>query len=124
MDVFVYSKEFFKESPSVRDAILTAIDVLYSRIQAYEAQHVDFCRIFNDPSVKYDKHGEFFTFKTQKGNLQLRILYSYQIVNGIPVIILADFHIKKKNCKDYIKKFEYAKHLDPLDVYAHSCRVS
>lgn len=53
--------------------------MLYERIKMYEKQSVAFNRIFNDDKVKYDKHGKLFTYKNQKFNMQLRIIYSYFI---------------------------------------------
>ena len=40
--------------------------------------------------------------------MQLRILYSYSMKNGEPTFLIADYFIKKKNKKDYIKKFDCA----------------
>ena len=125
MDVCVYKKDYFKESPEVQSAINSAVGNLYERICLYENQQVPFCKIFNDDRVKYDKHGDFYTFKYQKSNLQLRILYAYIIIGKTPVIIVADFVVKKKNNKNYIKQFEIAKKWDPYSVYeASKCIMS
>ena len=120
MDICVYKKSYFKESSEVQKAITCAVSSLYSRITTYENQNVSFGKIFNDDRVKYDKHGDFYTFKYQKSNMQLRILYAYILINGTPVIIVADFVIKKKNNKDYIKQFEPASDWDPYAVYSSS----
>ena len=120
MDMCVYKKDYFKESHEVQSAITCAVSNLYERIAMYENQNITFARIFNDDRVKYDKHGDFYTFKFQKSNLQLRILYAYIIIDGTPVIIVADFVIKKKNNKNYIKQFEPAKAWDPYAVYGCS----
>lgn len=117
MDICVYKKDYFKESHEVQTAITCAVVSLYERITIYEKQNIAFARIFNDDRVKYDKHGDFYTFKFQKSNLQLRILYAYIIINGIPVIIVVDFVIKKKNNKNYIKQFEAVKTWDPYAIY-------
>jgi len=124
MEIYVYSKNYFKESATVRNAILTAVGMLYERISSYEAQNIQFGRIFNDPSVKSDKHGDFYTIKTQKSSMQLRILYSYIIIDGRPVIIIADFHIKKKNNKEYIRQFDSANNLDPMFAFSRSKQVA
>lgn len=108
MKIYVYKKDYNKESKEVNTAILDSIDMLYERIRMYEQQGITFNRIFNDDKVKYDKHGEFFTFKCHKSNIQLRILYSYSIENGEPIFLVADYFIKKKNKKDYIKRFDCA----------------
>lgn len=120
MNMCVYKKDYFKESHEVQNAISCAVSNLYERIAMYEGQNIGFGRIFNDDRVKYDKHGDFYTFKFQKSNMQLRILYAYIIIDEIPVIIVADFVIKKKNNKNYIKQFETAKKWDPYTVYGRS----
>jgi len=120
MDMCVYKKDYFKESHEVQNAITAAVSSLYDRITMYESQNITFGRIFNDDRVKYDKHGDFYTFKYQKSNLQLRILYAYILINETPVIIVADFVVKKKNNKNYIKQFESAKTWDPYAVYGCS----
>lgn len=120
MDMYVYKKDYFKEAHEVQNAILSAVKNLYERICLYEAQKISFDRIFNDDRVKYDKHGHFYTFKFQHSNMQLRILYTYLIIDGNPVIIVADFAIKKRNNKKYIKQFEAASSWNPIDVYNNS----
>ena len=106
MKIYIYKKDYKKEPKEVRSAIISSVNVLYERIKMYENQGVAFNRIFNDDKVKYDKHGEFFTFKCQRANMQLRILYSYFLCEGEPIILIADYFIKKKNKKDYILRFD------------------
>lgn len=108
MQINIYAKQYFKDSIEVKRAINSAADNLYLRISMYENQNIPFCQIFNDSKVKYDKHGEFFTFKCKKNNMQLRILYSYIIVDCTPVILIADYIVKKKNAKEYIRRFDAA----------------
>jgi hypothetical protein len=120
MDVYVYGKSFFKEQGNVKSAITDSIDALYSRILTYENNDVPFNKIFNDDHIKYDKQGEFYTFKVQRGNLQLRILYTYLIIDARPVILMADYFIKKKNNKKYIRQFEFFKNIDPIDLFGNS----
>ncbi len=108
MKIYVYKKDYNKESKEVKTAILDSIEMLYKRIRMYEQQGITFNCIFNDDKVKYDKHGQFFTFKCQKSNRQLRILYLYFIEHGEPAFLIADYFIKKKNKKDYIKRFDCA----------------
>ena len=86
----------------------------------YEAQNISFEKIYNDDIVKYDKHGKFYTYKSQKLNVQLRILYSYLIINDTPIILIADFYVKKKNKKDYIKKFDYINTVDPNEIISNA----
>lgn len=116
MDVYVCNKDYFKESKEVQTAILKSMQDLYKRINMYESQNITFEKIYNDDNVKYDKHGKFYTYKSQKSNVQLRILYSYLIINDVEVILIADFYIKKKNKKDYIRKFDYINTVDPYEV--------
>ena len=116
MNLYICKKDYIKESREVKEAIRSSIDMLYERIRMYEDQGVSFNRIFNDDKVKYDKHGKFFTFKNQKSNMQLRILYSYFIDDNEAVFLIADYFIKKKNKKDYIKKFDAANKWEPFDM--------
>lgn len=107
MKILVYKKDFFKESVEVRKAIIDSIYDLYTRIQLYQSQNIEFDKIYNDDKIKYDKHGnELFTYKCQKANVQLRILYVYKIIHKEPVFLIADYAIKKKNNKKYIKVFD------------------
>lgn len=105
--ILVYKKDFFKESVEVRKAIIDAMYDLYTRIQLYQSQNIEFDKIYNDDKIKYDKHGdELFTYKYQKANVQLRILYGYKIIHNNPIFLIADYAIKKKNNKKYIKVFD------------------
>lgn len=107
MKILVYKKDFFKESVEVRNAIVNAMYDLYTRIQLYANQNIEFDKIYNDDKIKYDKHGdELFTYKCQKANVQLRILYGYRVIHNEPVFLIADYAIKKKNNKKYIKMFD------------------
>ncbi|MCQ4022806.1 hypothetical protein [Ruminococcus sp. zg-924] len=116
MKLYIYKKDYYKESREVKDAICSSIKMLYKRIKMYEKQGISFERIFNDDKVKYDKHGKFFTFKIQKSNMQIRILYSYFMNDNESVFLIADYFIKKRNKKDYIKKFDVANHWDPFEI--------
>ena len=120
MNICVSCKAYFKESKEVQKAIVSGVETLYGRIQNYENQNVEFNMIFNDDKVKYDKHGQFYTFKFQKSNMQLRVLYSYLIIDCAPVVIIADFFVKKRNSKDYIGKFDSLNKVNPLDLYSNS----
>lgn len=120
MNICVSCKDYFKESKEVQKAIVSGVETLYGRIQNYEEQSIDFNRIFNDDKIKYDKHGQFYTFKFQKSNMQLRVLYSYLIIDCAPVVIIADFFVKKRNSKDYIGKFDSLNKVNPLDLYSKS----
>lgn len=116
MKIYVYKKGYNKESKEIRTAILDSVEMLNERIRMYELQGIGFNRIFNDDKVKYDKHGKFFTFKCQKSNVQLRILYAYFVIKNEPTYLIADYFVKKKNKKDYIRKFDSANTWDPLQI--------
>ena len=120
MNICISTKQYMKASRDTQRAIWAAIIELYRRIQLYEKQGTSFEKIFNDDQVKYDQHGDFFTFKCQKNHLQLRILYAYMKIEGIPTIIVGDYFIKKKNNKEYIKQFEVFNHIEPMSMYRQS----
>ncbi|MCH5314762.1 MAG: hypothetical protein J1E81_02520 [Eubacterium sp.] len=120
MDIYMYKKDYFKESSNVKKALLQAVDCLYKRINAYELQGIAFNKIYNDDYIKYDKHGQFYTFKAQKENIQLRILYTYMIIDGNPIVLIADYIIKKKNKKDYINRFDTVNNANPVDMFEKS----
>ena len=109
MKIYVHSKRFFRESKETQKTILDAMHALYDRIHDYEKVGTAFEQIFNDDKVKYDQQGQFFVYKSARGNLQLRILYAYF---GDGVLLIEDQFIKKKNNKEYLRQFEYAKALD------------
>lgn len=120
MKLYICKKDYNKEPKEVKEAIRSSVEMLYERIKMYENQGITFNRIFNDDKVKYDKHGKFFTFKNQKSNIQLRILYSYFLDNNEAVFLIADYFIKKKNKKDYIKKFDVANNWEPFDMLSRA----
>lgn len=124
MKLYICKKDYIKESREVKEAIRSSIDMLYERIRVYENQGVSFNRIFNDDKVKYDKHGKFFTFKNQKSNMQLRILYSYFIDDNEAVFLIADYFIKKKNKKDYIKRFDAVNKWEPFDLLNRALSIA
>ena len=120
MQICICCKEYFKESKEVQSAVIYGAELLYDRIRSYEQQGIDFEHIFNDDKVKYDKHGQFYTFKFQRNNMQLRILYSYIIADNVPVVIVADFFVKKRDSKKYIRRFDSANSFNPLELYHKS----
>ena len=65
MKIYIYKKDYNKESKEVRNAIINAVNVLYDRIKMYENQGIAFNRIFNDDKVKYDKHGQLLGLQQQ-----------------------------------------------------------
>lgn len=120
MKICVSCKEYFKESKDVQRAIISGIHTLYARIKSYEDQNIPFDLIFNDDSVKYDKHGQLYTYKFSRGRLQIRLLYAYLIIDGEPIVLVADFFIKKKNNKAYINSFSGMADADPAELYKRS----
>lgn len=124
MKLYICKKDYIKEPREVKEAIRSSIDMLYERIRMYEKQGVAFDRIFNDHKVKYDKHGKFFTLKAQKLNMQLRILYSYLVYDNEPVFLIADYFIKKRNKKDYIKKFDVVNSWEPFEILNNAYSIA
>lgn len=118
MNICVSCKTYFKEPKEVQKAIVNGMENLYGRIQNYESQNIDFNRIFNDDKVKYDKHGNFYTFKFQKSNMQLRILYAYTFIDDTPTILVADYYIKKRTSKEYISKFDALNEAEVNEMYS------
>ena len=124
MKLYIIKKDYNKESNEVRKAIISSMEVLFDRIKEYEKQGICFDRIFNDDKIKYDKHGKFFTFKIQKSNMQLRILYSYFVYNNEPVFLIADYFVKKKKKKDYIRRFDFVNKWEPFELLSNASRTS
>ncbi len=62
----------------IRELIIKALDKLKNKILLYDSQGITFDKILNDESVKYDKHGDAYTFKFHgRDNAQLRRLLLY-----------------------------------------------
>ena len=117
MKTYICKKDYKKECRETKKAIELSVKNLSDRIIAYQNQNTEFNSIFNDDYVKYDKHGEFYTFKSKKCNLQIRILYAYLIIDEEPVILIADYYIKKKNSKNYINKFDFINDIKALQLF-------
>ncbi len=118
-------KSYLRASKDLQKALVGASTSLYERIQSYENQNIPFDNIYNDDKVKYDKHGRFYTYKAHKQNMQIRMLYAYIVMDGTAVIIIADFAVKKKNNKEYIKSFDSVNSIDPITIYnASTCVYS
>ena len=124
MEIYAATKNYRKEEKSVQNAILSGLQQLAERIQLYESQGIEFHKIYNDDIVKYDQHGQFFTYKCHKGRMQMRILYAYVWVKERPVILVVDYFLKKKPKKDYIKWFDNWNELDPIKEYENSYYVA
>ena len=57
-------------------------------------------------------------------NMQLRILYSYLVYNNEPVFLIADYFVKKKNKKDYIKKFDLVNKWEPFELLSNAYSIA
>lgn len=120
MEMYVYNTDYFKSSSELQNSIKNAVKNIFERISQYEQQGVAFDKVFNDDKLKYDQYGDFYTYKYSRNTLQLRVLYTYLIVNSVSVIVVVDFYVKKKNNKKYIKKFELIKDENPKLIYEKS----
>ena len=116
LEIRICTKQFLKEKKELQEAIISSVKDLLERIQAYEKQGVGFEKIFNDDCVKYDKHGDFYTFKCHKGKFQLRIMYAYLTAVEEATIFVVDYFIKKKNNKKYIGKFDAWNKVNVVDA--------
>ena len=56
--------------------------------------------------------------------MQLRILYSYLVYNNEPVFLIADYFVKKKNKKDYIKKFDLVNKWEPFELLSNAYSIA
>lgn len=116
MQIIVCKKSYSKETKEIQKAIVNAINTLYERIQAYESQGIDFDHIFNNDKIKYDKHGQFYTYKCKRANTQIRILYAYITYKDESTFVIADYYIKKRDNKEYIKQFDSANKCNPYKL--------
>lgn len=111
MEVILYSsnKNFFKAEHNLRKALYSALQRLCNKIKSYYDVGTPFEKIMDDDGVKYDKCGNFFTYKFQwnkGGCIQVRILYHCTTQNNQIKIYLIDYRIEKNNDKSYIREFE------------------
>ncbi|MCQ2467625.1 MAG: hypothetical protein MJ166_08920 [Clostridia bacterium] len=118
MRIYINDKDYSKERSDVKRSITQAMHALVSRIDAYKKSGVVFDRIFNDDKVKYDKHGDFYTFKFKSPqNHQVRVLYAHLVVDGEEVILMVGYYIKQRPSKEYIKIFDKFNDVSPLTCY-------
>lgn len=107
----VCANKFNKENNELKNNINNSLESLAKKINQYHNNGIDFIHIFNDNAVKYDKHGEFFTYKYHgKNNCQLRVLYACIQDNNITYIFLIDYMEKRRNekrrgSKDHVSIF-------------------
>lgn len=111
-----------ESSAEIHELILKALDKLKSRILQYEEQGITFDKILNDDNVKYDKHGDAYTFKFHgRDNAQLRLLYACVCKDDVMYLIVIDYHIKRRNeKKSYIVDFGYAKEINVSSLIGNS----
>lgn len=102
-------KQYRKEDQLTQRSINSSLARLSLKIAA-EGGNVQ--NIFNTDSVIYDRiNDQIYIYKAHGvNNIQLRIVYAYEKINGEPIIYLIDYTIKKSNDKQYIsnmnKKFK------------------
>jgi hypothetical protein len=99
-----------KESVELQNELSKAANNLGKKITEYHDSGIDFIHICNAENVKYDKHGEFYTYKHHgKNKSQLRLLYACIQNEDMTEIIIADYIEKRKNVckghKDHLDKF-------------------
>lgn len=94
-------KQYKKEDKMTQKSINSSLMRLSSKIAA-EGGKVQ--AIFNTDSVVYDRiNDQMYIYKAHGvNNIQLRIVYSYEKVNGESVVYLIDYTVKKSNDKQYI----------------------
>ena len=106
-------KKIKKESMDFQRNFIQSITELGRKIiSKYEINGENFNNIFNDNSIKYDKHGnDFWVYKSHgKNNSQMRILYSCIQDSEYTYIFVIDYMEKRKGnmgrcVKDHIQKF-------------------
>lgn len=117
MKTIINNKNYYKEKKEVQTAIRLGSENLKKRITVYKEQNIPFEKIFNDDYVKYDKHGDFYTFKYQRNNMQIRILYAYFTIGEEEILLISEYYIKKRTDNNYIKQFDKANNLNPIDSF-------
>lgn len=109
MNLTIYdaTKKLRKEKRELRKAVLSSAYRLGQRIVNYQNTGIKFESIYNDDHVKYDKHGNFYTYKSHNSNKsQIRLLYLCKQSDNETVIIIVDYTEKRKTDKSYILKFD------------------
>lgn len=115
--ITICEKKIKKENNELQRAIIKATKELGNKIIQFYKSGVVFNQIFNVDSIKYDKHGNCFTYKAHgKNKSQLRILYSCFQNIDTTYIIVVDYTEKRKavnkGCRDHIDKFSKYDNLD------------
>lgn len=99
-----------KESVELQRELLRAANNLGKKILEYYESGIDFLHICNADNIKYDKHGDFYTYKHHgKNKSQLRLLYGCIQNEEKTTIVIVDYIEKRKNVckghKDHLDKF-------------------
>lgn len=105
------NRKFKKQNTDIKKEIISAAERLGSKIINYADSGISFVNIYNDPSVKYDKHGDCYTYKHHGRNkTQIRLLYACYQTEESTTIIIIDFFEKRRssqsNQKEHIVLFD------------------
>ena len=105
--ILIYDNKFSKHHPSTISVLDKALNKLEHRINMYVGRNVPLNQVFNDDVLIHDiikaPTQDYYVFKTEVNNLQIRILYTVDATNHI--IIVSHF-LKKKNAKSYLYEFQ------------------
>ena len=96
-------KQYKKEDQMTKKSINMILERLAQKILS---EGKDINSIYNKENIIYDRiNDSIFLYKAHGiNNAQFRIVYGFEIDNGIPVIYLIDYTNKKKNNHRYISE--------------------
>lgn len=94
-------KQYKKEDQMTKKSINMILEKLAYKIIA---ERKDINSIYNNDSIVYDRiNDSIFIYKAHgANNIQLRIIYGFEMNNGDYILYLIDYVNKKKNDKQYI----------------------
>ena len=105
--ILIYDNKFSKHDPSTISVLDKALNKLEHRINMYVGRNVPLNQVFNDDVLIHDiikaPTQDYYVFKTEVNNLQIRILYTVDAANHI---IIVSHLLKKKNPKSYLYEFQ------------------
>ena len=95
--ILIYDNKFNKHDPSTISVLDKALNKLEHRINMYVGRNIPLNQVFNDDVLIHDiikaPTQDYYVFKTEVNNLQIRILYTVDAANHI--IIVSHF-LKKR----------------------------
>lgn len=104
--ILIYDNKFSKHDPSTISVLDKALNKLEHRINMYVGRNVPLNQVFNDDVLIHDiikaPTQDYYVFKTEVNNLQIRILYTVDAANHIIIVS----HFLKKNAKSYLYEFQ------------------